>query len=116
MPKNRTDDDVLRWELDGVTYRLDPKDMTARREMALARATDGLLTSVGQIMAELQKAPATYHIAALTFLARLASGERDVSFDEIADSISYVTDIDLEFARADSDAAGSGPPEASAAD
>lgn len=109
--RGRTDDDapVLEFVVEGVKYRLDASQVTSRMELKLAKQSDGMLRGLGQIMKDMEVSPASYLVAGLVYLARLVDGD-DITFDEVADSVTVVSGIEVVETEADAD------PEAPAAD
>jgi hypothetical protein len=85
--------------VDGVSYRFNLADISAKMELALYQQSGLILTKVVQEVAE---SPAGFHIAALVFLARLSRGD-DVTFDEVADAMGLASEIELVLDDADAD-------------
>lgn len=98
-------------KVDGVEYPFDPGEVTGTVELELFRQSGMVLSSV---IEDVQRAPASFHIAALVFLSRRARGDV-VTFDEVADAIRVTSEFELVFPDGEDDGPG-GPPEPPAAD
>lgn len=79
--------------VDGQVYRYDPSDVTWRQELELFNATKLTRTDIFKAFANQSFAPVL--VAGLVFLARRSAGDK-VSFDEVAEAISYSSEIDVE--------------------
>jgi len=81
-------------QIDDVAYTLRPNEVNAVDEMALLRSTNlsvpGLLE-----MARDDDRRGIAVIAAFVWLARRQGGERDLTFNRVAEAITYDSDIDL---------------------
>lgn len=79
--------------VDGVTYTIRSDELTARDARDL-RKQAGL--SFQGVMAAAQEDPDIDVIAALVFLACRQDGDRKVTYDEIAEAITYGSEIDID--------------------
>lgn len=106
--KNNDDQSII-ITVDAVKYRFDPGQMTSAIERELW--TQAGLTEAGILGAFQRREFAPFMIAGLVFLARRSRGDQ-ITYDEIEGSISYNSEIELDFGDSDEDEA----PEVSAAD
>lgn len=91
--------------VDGHRYELRPNEINALDSQACRRATG---VSVRSLLATAQHDPDIDTIAALVWLARRQAGEPSLAFEDVAATISYGSDFDL-------DAEETGPGEVLAA-
>lgn len=93
--------------VDGVSYGLDPQDLTTLDIAALRKATGmGLV----QLSLALASAPDIDIIAAFVWLSRRANGEAQLPYEMVAAEVGYDSSIDIVEAPEPADSEGS--PEA----
>lgn len=92
-PKTDGTDLTMVLKVDGVQYPFRLSDVTAAIELELYQQSGGL--KLTQVIADVQEAPAGFHIAALVFLARRGAGDQ-VTFDEVAGSMGLASDIEVD--------------------
>jgi hypothetical protein len=92
-PNNDTNDLSMVLKVDGVKYPFHLSDVTAAIELELYQQSGGL--KLTQVIADVQEAPAGFHIAALVFLARRGAGDQ-VTFDEVASTMGLASDIEVD--------------------
>lgn len=87
----RTDDTVITIIINGDSYKLRPGDLTGRLIAKVRGATGQSLRSALEALSE---DPDIDALSALCYAAALQEG-RDVRYDEIADGITYGSEIDV---------------------
>lgn len=98
-------------KVDGVSYEFEPSEVSGAVELELYRQSGLVLSSV---LEDVKRAPASFHIAAMVFLARRARGD-EITFDAIASAIRVTSEFEMHFPEGDDKGTGDGP-EALAAD
>lgn len=78
--------------VDGVTYAIRSDDLTARDARDLRKQTG---MSFRAVMEAATEDPDIDIMAALVFLARRQDGDRKVTFDEIAEAITYSSEMEV---------------------
>lgn len=95
----KADNDLtMTLKVDGVSYPFRLSDVTAAVELELYQQSGGL--KLTQVIADVQEAPAGFHIAALVFLARRGAGDQ-VTFDEVAGSMGLSSEIEVDLGGED---------------
>lgn len=79
--------------VDGESYSFDSNEVDYKAELDLFNASKLTMASIFTAMSAGSFAP--FMIAAIVFLARRSAGEKAVTFDEIAESIDYASEIDV---------------------
>lgn len=88
-----TDEPVIGIKVDGITYLFYPDRVSSRIENSLVMQAEG--QSLTNIYDAMKKGSASLPVvAAFVFLARLQAGD-DVRFDDVADAITYRSDVSL---------------------
>lgn len=90
-------------KIDGVSYRFDTSDITHRHELALWQQARLTMAEVFNALGS--DKPALFMLAAIVFLARQADGETGVTFDQIAEAITYDSTIAVDIIDGDDDKA-----------
>jgi hypothetical protein len=90
--QHTTESVTMTIKVDGVAYRFDMRDVSAKMELDLYNESGGL--RLLKVMEEVQDGPTGFHIAAIIYLARKARGEQ-VTFDEVASHMGLGSEIEV---------------------
>jgi|GEM_PF-4335681 len=93
-------DIVMTITVDGVPYRFDLSNITAKMELDLYQQSGGLRLT--KVMEELQDGATGFHIAAMVYLARRSEGD-DITFDEVAEHMGIASEVDVHVEGEDDD-------------
>jgi hypothetical protein len=104
---------VVTITVDGEPYLFDSSEITYKVELELFHASRLTMDGVFKALAQDDFAP--FLVAALVFLARRSAGDK-VTFDQVASSIEYSSEVGFKIGRDDESQTEDSPPEAPAAD
>ena len=79
-------------KVDGVPYRFELSEITAKLELDLYNQSGGLRLS--KVLQEIADGPTGFHIAAIVYLARRARGDQ-ITFDEVAGHMGIGSEIEV---------------------
>jgi hypothetical protein len=77
-----------------VAYRFDSSEITHRHELALWQQSRLTMAEVFQALGS--DKPALFMLAAIVFLARHSEGDTLVTFDQVAEAITYESTIEVD--------------------
>lgn len=79
-------------KVDGVPYRFEMGEISAKIELELYNQSGGLRLT--KVLQEVVDGPTGFHVAAIVFLARRAQGDQ-ITFDEVADNMGLASDLEI---------------------